>query len=374
LNKTFDLEGPEGLCVPKSFRFQFGNCSSSVIIRKKLPSFKELYTLSGYTPDGDCLAVCDEHTLPLVRRIDSTIPAVVLSSGESNKNWAAVETILRAAKKQGLGRDGLFIAAGGGVVCDLAAFAASVYMRGAALVLLPTTLLCMVDASIGGKTGFDLEGIKNFVGTFYPARTVIISTDSLETLPEREWKSGMAELIKTAVLDGDSRFFRHLKQFPHKAGPDSFAPLIEQAVRVKGGIVEADPEETGTERAILNLGHTFGHALETSLGLGTISHGEAVAWGIARSCELGLELGITPPDRAEAILAVLKAWEYETAVPFPLPVDPQKFRSALGNDKKKKAGSLRFVVPDAERARLISWNTRTEAYLDTILLNPSPIV
>ncbi|MDR1307785.1 MAG: 3-dehydroquinate synthase [Treponema sp.] len=354
--------------MPKFFRFQFGNCSSSVIIQKKLPRLEELYTLAGDTFEGNCLAVCDDHTLPLVRRMDGAVPVVALPPGESSKGWAAVETILRAAGKQGLGRDGLFIGAGGGVVCDLTAFAASVYMRGAALVLLPTTLLSMVDASIGGKTGFDLEGIKNLAGTFYPARGIVIAADFLKTLPEREWKSGMAELIKTAVLDGDSGFFDRLKKLPREAkGPGSFVPFIEEAVRIKGRIVERDPRETGTERVLLNLGHTFGHALETSLGLGTISHGEAVAWGMARSCELGTELGLTPPEWGEAVLGVLHVRGYETGVPFPLPLDPRLFRSALFSDKKKKNGTLRFVVPGAEGARLAGWNAQVETYLEKLI-------
>jgi 3-dehydroquinate synthase len=299
--------------------------------------------------------------------MDGTVPAVVLPPGESGKDWAAVETILRAAQKQGLGRDGLFIGAGGGVVCDLTAFAASVYMRGAGLVLVPTTLLSMVDASVGGKTGFDFGGIKNLAGTFYPARGIVIAADSLKTLPEKEWKSGMAELIKTAVLDEDPCFFERLKKLPRGIkDPGSFAPFIEEALRVKGRIVERDPRETGTERVLLNLGHTFGHALEASLGLGTISHGEAVAWGIARSCELGMELGLTPPERGEAIFAVLQDWGYETKVP-PLPLDPSLFRSALFSDKKKKNGMLRFVVPGVEGARLAGWNTQVERYLEKLV-------
>ncbi|MDR2663427.1 MAG: 3-dehydroquinate synthase [Treponema sp.] len=313
------------------------------------------------------MAVCDDHTLPLIRRVDRRVPAVVLPPGESGKGWAVVETILRAAKEQGLGRDGLFIGAGGGVVCDLTAFAASVYMRGAALVLVPTTLLAMVDASLGGKTGFDFEGIKNLAGTFYPARGIVIATDFLKTLPGKEWKSGMAELIKTAVLAEDSGFFDRLKELPRGIkDPRRFAPFIEEALRVKGGIVERDPLETGTERVLLNLGHTFGHALETSLGLGTISHGEAVAWGMARSCELGTELGLTPPERAKSICGVLQDWGYETGVPSFSP-DPRSFRSALVRDKKKKNGMLRFVVPGAEGALLAGWNTQVEKYLEKLI-------
>jgi 3-dehydroquinate synthase len=252
-----------------------------------------------------------------------------------------------------LGRDGLFAGFGGGVVCDLTAFAASVYMRGAALVLVPTTLLCMADACLGGKTGFDLGGIKNLVGTFYPARFIVLASDLLRTLPPAEWKSGAAELIKTAILSGDPDFleqFTEPRTFPEN--PESMLPLLSRALRIKGRIVESDPQETGTDRALLNLGHTFGHALEAALGFGTISHGEAVAWGLARSCELGQELGITPPELGRKILSILAAGGYETAAPYPLPLNPGIFWEALESDKKKKDGKLRFVVPAAEGARL----------------------
>jgi 3-dehydroquinate synthase len=369
---------PEGISLPKNLCFQFGNYSSSVTIQKKLPSPEELYFAGGCTPHDTpgVLTVCDEHTAPIVRRIfgeaSSGIPLLALPPGEDKKDWKTVETILRFARKHGLGRDGLFIGVGGGVVCDLTGFAASVYMRGAGLVLVPTTLLCMVDASLGGKTGFDLENIKNFAGSFYPARGIIIAVEVLNSLPAHEWKSGISELIKTAVLDPDTRSFEVLKKpFIPASNMERLLSLIERAVLVKGKIVEADPRETGTKRALLNLGHSFGHALESALGLGTISHGEAVAWGMARACELGIKLEITPPERAAAILRILKAWGYETSLPYPRSLNTAAFEEALKNDKKKKAGTLRFVVPGAEQARLVNGDARVETYLETIKLNLS---
>jgi 3-dehydroquinate synthase len=138
--------------------------------------------------------------------------------------------------------------------------------------------------------------------------------------------------------------------------------LINRCVMVKGHIVEADPEERGTQRALLNLGHTFGHALETAAGLGTLTHGEAVAWGIARSVELGRALGITPPERVERILTLLRSYAYETGTGFADPggsfhYDPKALLSAMEADKKKKAGQRRFIVPDADGARLITLDT-----------------
>jgi 3-dehydroquinate synthase len=206
----------------------------------------------------------------------------------------------------------------------------------------------MVDASLGGKTGFDLFGIKNLAGTFYPARHVFISLESLDTLPEAEWKSGIAELIKTAVIAGDDFLDIFLCRDPESLKKDREGLLncIIRAVELKGRIVEADPRETGTERILLNLGHTFGHALESSAGLGKLSHGEAVAWGMVRSCELGYTLGITPRERAEKIRSIVRSYGYETASPHPFMGSADSFAAALEGDKKKRSGGLTFIVPN----------------------------
>jgi 3-dehydroquinate synthase len=164
----------------------------------------------------------------------------------------------------------------------------------------------------------------------------------------------MAELIKTAVLDGDD-FLALLEGMggvfsDTTIAPAAYAPCIERAVRFKGLIVEEDPFEKGSRRMLLNLGHTFGHALESAAGLGRISHGEAVAWGIARSCELGLALGVCLPQRAKRIVSLLKAFDYELAAPHPLAASAELIR-ALGSDKKKRQGKPVFIVPDEKSAR-----------------------
>jgi 3-dehydroquinate synthase len=343
----------------RSLSFSFGGLPQDIRIGGPIPSIQDILSalaaLGAAVPPA-FLIICDENTLPLARRISAGGPFAVLRSGEAGKNWAAVEGIIRSAGEAGLGRDCIFIACGGGVVSDLAGFAASVYMRGLELALVSTSLLGMVDAALGGKTGFDLFGIKNLAGTFYPARLVWFPLDSLDSLPAEEWKSGFAELIKTAVLDGEE-FFRLLEE---GAGGDSPASLpretLEEAVcraaAYKGRIVEEDPRETGT-RALLNLGHSFGHALESSAGLGRLSHGEAVAWGMARSCELGLALGRTPPDRAGRIKNLLRASGYEISTPHPLMGDMGKFMAALGKDKKNRGGKGVFIVPAARGAEIL---------------------
>jgi 3-dehydroquinate synthase len=305
------------------------------------------------------LLICDTNTFRFIEKIRGSrdIPVCTLEPGESQKNWQSVETILKFACDAQIGRDGIFIGIGGGVITDISAFAASIYMRGCAAALVSTSLLGMVDASVGGKTGFDLFGIKNLIGTFSPAKHVYIPLESLASLPPAEWKSGMAELIKTAVLEGDD-FLALIEKMDggFTAMTKAIAPCIDRAVRFKGGIVEEDPFETGSRRMLLNLGHTFGHALEAAVGLGRVSHGEAVAWGIARSCELGLALGICPPQRAKRIMSLLAAFNYETAAPHPLAAGDEIIHT-LGSDKKKRRGKLVFIVPDEKSARPITADT-----------------
>ena len=362
------------------FDFTFGSYSSRVVIREQTPPLLELTGefINGKreSKESAVLVVCDTHTQSLagdIARRDAggrTVPMLVLESGENSKTWESVEKILRAGRAAGLGRDGLFIGVGGGVIGDLTAFAASIYMRGARLCLVSTTLLGMVDASLGGKTGIDLLGLKNMAGTFYPAGLVVLPLAALDTLPESEWKSGMAELIKHAVLDSEY-FFTLLKKLirleKENRNTSSFRQTpayrnclmecISLSVAYKGRIVEADPRETGKERPLLNLGHTFGHALEGAAGLGAISHGEAVAWGMARAAELGTALGITPPARAKEITEILDDYGYETRAPHPLVNNAnctETLINAMGGDKKQINGRLRFIVPGAEGARIVS--------------------
>jgi 3-dehydroquinate synthase len=344
--------------------FNFGGFPQDIRITGPLPPLQEILDEAlrrGAPEPAGVLLICDEHTLPLARIITDRHPRCVLEAGEAHKNWAAVEKILRSAHDAGLGRDSLFIACGGGVVSDLAGFAASVYMRGVPFCTVSTSLLGMVDAALGGKTGFDLFGIKNLAGSFYPARLVYLCTESLATLPPAEWKSGMAEMIKTAVLDGED-FFRLLEASPREGGlsGERLQEALSRAIAYKGRIVEEDPRETGGRRVLLNLGHSFGHALESSLGLGQISHGEAVAWGIARSCELGQTLGITPPQRARRIAALLKDHGYETAAPHPRLEDSGRFMQALGRDKKNRRGKAVFIIPAAEGAEILREAPREE--------------
>ncbi|MDR2534595.1 MAG: 3-dehydroquinate synthase [Treponema sp.] len=360
------------------YTFSFGGVLSRVCIQNDIPSLDDIVDSNrGFSK---ALLICDAHTLPIAQQIRGSqeAPICELPPGETAKTWASIETILEAAKDAGLGRDGLFIGVGGGVISDMAAFGASIYMRGAGLCIVSTSLLGMVDAAVGGKTGFDLFGMKNFVGTFYPAPLIYMPIASLSTLPQKEWKSGMAEIIKTAVLDtadtGETFWSLLVNMDPSlfaiDATEEKRAEILEciaYSVQIKGRIVEADPKETGKDRVLLNLGHTFAHALESSAGLGRVSHGEAVAWGMVRACELGLALGLTPQARGEAIVNLLRSFGYETAAPHPLISDVSAFMQALQGDKKKKAGNLSFVVPSQTGSVMVSGEQVSSLLLTRII-------
>ncbi|MCL2801448.1 MAG: 3-dehydroquinate synthase [Treponema sp.] len=358
--------------------FSFGEYKSYIQITQNFPDINEITGNS-----VNALVIIDENTAEISKKIlnGKKLPICLLKSGEENKNWDAVNTILKTAKDSGLGRDCFFIAVGGGVIGDLAGFAASIYMRGCRFILISTTLLGMVDASVGGKTGFDLFGIKNLAGTFYPAEKIFIPLKALSTLPQKEWKSGFAELIKTAILCGDKNdsFIEQLLKLEYGQEKGNFIKLQEQpqffecikkAVKYKGRIVTKDPRESGI-RMLLNLGHTFGHALESSAGLGNITHGEAVAWGIANAVKLGKALGITPEKRAQKITQLIYKFGYDVSCPHPLIKDNniELFLDALKSDKKKKQGQLTFIVPDKKNARIIRLDSGQEKTILLPILN-----
>lgn len=266
----------------------------------------------------------------------------VIPPGEEHKRLSTVEDFLDRAAQLRLGRDSVLAGAGGGVVCDMAAFAASLYMRGSRLVLVPTTLLAMVDAAIGGKTGVDFRGWKNLIGTFYPAHEVVIWPGVLDTLPVREYLCGLAEVVKHALLMPDPLlgFLERHRGALLERRAVLMPELIRLSVQVKIAHVEADFRESGL-RAHLNLGHTFAHALESATGFQDWKHGEAVAWGLLRALVLGWRLGLTDPGWVERVRRLLDSLGYRLTAPG---VDPDAVLEAMAHDKKKRAGEIRFVV------------------------------
>jgi shikimate kinase/3-dehydroquinate synthase len=281
---------------------------------------------------------------------------VTLPPGEKQKTLASASTIWDAALGAGVDRDALVIAAGGGVVGDLAGFAAACLLRGVRFVQVPTTLLAMVDASVGGKTGFDHPAGKNLVGAFHQPSAVVADLAHLQTLPARERTSGLAEIVKIA-LTSDAALLEQLERdAPALARGEHAAlgPVIRAAIEAKVRVVREDEREAGV-RVLLNLGHTLGHALEAQGGYGRWLHGEAVALGVIAELEAGARLGWTPPGLVERARALF------TALGLPTRIEPGVLAAAwpyVGTDKKRAGSTLRLPVVAApgdarvERVRL----------------------
>jgi 3-dehydroquinate synthase len=303
----------------------------------------------------------------LAARPDLIIGEHVLAAGEASKTLAEFGRAIEALAALGATRDACVFALGGGVVGDLAGFAAACWMRGVDCVQLPTTLLAMVDSSVGGKTAVDIPAGKNLVGAFHPPRAVIADTRVLATLPPRELRAGLAEVVKYGAL-GDAVFFEWLQQHADAlvAGEDHvLSEAIARSCRHKAAIVERDPFEKG-ERALLNLGHTFGHAIETEQGYSApgrdaLNHGEAVAVGMVLAAKLSTDLGLADDADRARLQALLERLGLPVAIPAGL--DPQALLGRMRLDKKNVAGRLRLVlwrgmgraevVPDVDEAAVL---------------------
>ncbi|MDB6114352.1 MAG: 3-dehydroquinate synthase [Lacunisphaera sp.] len=279
----------------------------------------------------------------LLRRVFGPVPCLVLPGGERSKNFAGYQRILAFLSRARLDRAGVLIAVGGGVVGDVAGFAAATYLRGIDVFQVPTTLLAMVDSSVGGKTGINLPAGKNLAGAFHQPVAVAIATDFLRTLPAREFAAGMAEVLKYGLL-GDAALFARLARTPLRPDSADLPRTIRRCVALKAAIVAADERETAREggRALLNLGHTFGHAIEHAAGYGVYLHGEAVAIGLVGAARLSEKLGHLPPGAASRIARVLATHRLPVRLRSPLPAGT--LLRAMGQDKKNRGGRLRFVV------------------------------
>lgn len=300
------------------------------------------------------LIVSDSHVAPLyaqavedalhAARPDLRIGRHVLRAGEAEKTLANFAAAIDALAALGATRDACVFALGGGVVGDLAGFAAACWMRGIDCVQLPTTLLAMVDSSVGGKTAVDIPQGKNLVGAFHPPRAVVADTATLRTLPPRELRAGLAEVIKYGAIV-DAPFLAWLAEHAEAllAGDDAaLAEAIARSCLHKAAITERDPHEHG-ERALLNFGHTFAHAIEAEQGYGSgLNHGEAVAVGMLLAARLSAKLGLASWADAEALRTLLLRFELPVAVPAGLAPDALLARMRL--DKKAQASGLRFIL------------------------------
>lgn len=298
------------------------------------------------------LVITDDNVAPLylaqakrsLAREGYRVSDIVVPAGEGAKSLEVAGEIWEAMAGLALGRDCAVVALGGGVVGDLAGFAASTYMRGVAVVQVPTTLLSMVDSSVGGKTAINLDEGKNLVGTFKQPAYVCADTLTLKTLPNREWACGCAEIAKSAVIDSDDFFFwlTDASAALAERDQDVAAEAIARSVVFKANVVAADKTESKGVRECLNFGHTLGHAIEKLAGFGTFSHGAAVAEGMRFAARLGKALAGTPADLVKAQDDLLDSLALPALSWSAAPVD---ILDAMKRDKKAREGVVRFVLP-----------------------------
>lgn len=325
-----------------------GSRSYTVYFRS-LSSVPTLLNEAGLRP-GRCLLVTDENVAahyrpPLEKNLTTagwTIRSIVLPPGEETKSAAHLHTLYDEALEWGIDRQTPVLALGGGVIGDLAGFAAATLLRGLPLVQLPTSLLAQVDASVGGKTAINHSTGKNLIGAFYQPQFVCAAANTLDTLPRREYTSGMAEVVKHAVIKDPDLFEvleTHLGPIINDEDREIVSSVIEQAVHVKAEVVSADEREEG-RRAILNFGHTFAHAIERVAGYGAFSHGEAVALGM----QAGLHLSHQKHpetilrDRIAHVIDAIPVRDDPSTVPF------DDLYDAMSADKKNRGDTIRFVL------------------------------
>lgn len=273
---------------------------------------------------------------------------VIINAGEKHKTIKSVLQIVKAALDRAFTRRDVFCAIGGGVMTDMTAFAAAIYKRGAVCEFVPTTLLAMVDAAMGGKTGCDFDDYKNMIGAFYPARALYVYPEFVQSLSAAQYRSGFAEAFKTALLY-DKAMFNQIKKNKEKIlkrDRDFVFKMIKACAKAKARVVQKDMTEKNI-RMQLNLGHTFGHALETCAGLGKISHGDAVAWGIGRALELSQKLGLCSKEYRQSVAELLDyfGWESKASPKCFCPKGGgQKLLEAMRRDKKNSSSKIRMIL------------------------------
>ncbi|HUI82737.1 MAG TPA: 3-dehydroquinate synthase [Candidatus Binatia bacterium] len=288
---------------------------------------------------------------------------IVMPDGERSKKLAELEKLAATLVGRGGDRGSVLLALGGGVVGDVGAFLASIFMRGIPVVQLPTTLLAQVDAAIGGKTGVNLKAGKNLLGTFHQPLAVLADPDVLSTLPEREYRSGLFEAMKYGVIRNPAIFELMEKNRAPLLRRDGalLETLIADCIRVKAAVVSADEREAG-ERRILNFGHTIGHALEAETGYRRFLHGEAVGWGMIAACLIGRTMRVTDPAIAGSIISLVLSYG-------PLPkvnVDARRIVRRLLSDKKTVGGVPHFILPGAIGSVGIFDNVSRQAVMNAV--------
>ncbi len=327
---------------------QLGNRSYSILIGQSV--MDDASAWSGLGQGQLAVLVTNQTVAPLYAdRLETAIKArfdrcvrIELPDGEQHKNFDSLGRVYEALLAAGADRDTCLFALGGGVIGDLTGFAASTYMRGIPFVQVPTTLLAQVDSSVGGKTAVNHRLGKNMLGSFYQPQLVIADLDTLQTLPAREFSTGLAEVIKYGpVMDAEFLAWMEAHMDALLArDADSLAFAVQRSCELKAQVVGSDERERG-QRAILNFGHTFGHAIETGLGYGVWLHGEAVACGMVMALTLSKRLGLIDDAYVQRVTRLIERAGLPTRGPA-LPVD--RYIELMRHDKKAVQGELRFVV------------------------------
>jgi 3-dehydroquinate synthase len=333
----------------ESLRVALGERAYPIHIGAGLLERPELYR--PYLGGGSAAIVTNEVVAPLyLARVKAAlqgarITQIVLPDGEQAKAWPTLERVFDALLEARCGRDTLLVALGGGVVGDLAGFAAAVYQRGMPFLQVPTTLLAQVDSSVGGKTAINHARGKNMIGAFHQPVAVISDVSALDTLPDRELRAGLAEVIKHG-LALDARFVEWLESHIEELlarNPASLGYAVKRCCELKAGVVAQDERESGV-RALLNLGHTFGHAIEAGAGYGAWLHGEAIAAGMVMAAALSSALGLIGQQDVARVRRLIQRAGLPVSGPA---LAPQRLIELMAVDKKAARGKLRFVVLEA---------------------------
>ena len=310
-------------------------------------------TWAGLRPGGRVVVVTNDTVAPLyaapvmgaLQAAGQKVSLVALPDGEANKDWVTLQQIFDHLLAQGADRRTVLVALGGGVVGDMTGFAAACYMRGVDFIQVPTTLLSQVDSSVGGKTGINHPLGKNMIGAFHQPLQVVCDLDALRTLPARELSAGLAEVIKYGPI-ADAAFLdwieAHLAEL-RRADTAALVHAVRRSCEIKADVVGQDEKESGL-RAILNFGHTFGHAIEAGMGYGEWLHGEAVGCGMGLAADLSCELGLVPASFVSRLKGLIEA----VGLPVKPPIWPvAQWMSLMRVDKKAQDGEIRFVVIEA---------------------------
>ncbi len=311
-----------------------GSADSTIVIGERLSN------LQSYLPPGKTIVITDHQINRMYNDRFFSLPVISIGQGEKHKTLQTIEAILDKLVEFEADRSTYIVAIGGGIVCDVAGFAASIYMRGLRYGFVSTTLLSQVDASVGGKNGINFRGYKNMVGVFNQPEFVIADIDMLNTLEEREYRSGFAEIIKAAAIQSEP-LFSYLEsncQRALKKDPEVLEHIICESVKIKARIVELDEKESG-ERKKLNFGHTFAHSIEHNTGM---LHGEAVSIGMALASSLSVDSGLLSLPEHKRLVDLIKRFQ----LPVELTVDKKKLVASMQKDKKRQGEDIHMIFID----------------------------